>query len=69
MIGNAYAVAETGYSVLESGELDRATFQLVVESWLVALPNGKTLPESFAKPRSGLEKDSFLHIFAQKSGI
>jgi len=38
MIGNAYAVAETGYSVLESGELDRATFQLVVESWLVALP-------------------------------
>ena len=65
MIGNAYTVAETGYSVLESGELDRATFQLVVDSWLVALPNGKTLPESFAS-REAAEKAAFAHFCAEK---
>jgi len=65
MIGNAYAIAQTGYSVLESGELDRATFQLVVTSWLVALPNGETLPGSFAS-REAAEKAAFAHFCAEK---
>lgn len=65
MIGNAYPVAETGYSVLESGQLDRATFQLVITSWLVALPGGETLPELFSS-REVAEKAAFAYFCAEK---
>lgn len=46
MIGHAYPVDDTGYSVLESGELDRASLRLVVTAWLVVTPAGVPLPQS-----------------------
>ncbi len=60
MIGNAYPVANTGYSVLEWGELDRATFSLLIKAWLVALPNGQTLPTQYVS-REAAEQAALEH--------
>lgn len=42
MIGQVWPVADTGYSVLESGEINRQTLQLDVQGYLVADPRGDT---------------------------
>lgn len=44
MIGNAWPVGDTGYSVLEWGELDRQTLGLRITAWVVATPKGEQLP-------------------------
>lgn len=43
MIGNAWPVGDSGWSVLEEGELDRQTLQLRVTGWLVADPSGQVV--------------------------
>ena len=45
MIGNAWPVEATGYSVLEWGELDRQTLTLRVTAYVVADRRGDLLPE------------------------
>lgn len=45
MIGNAWPVADTGYSVLEWGELDRQTLSLRITAWVVVDPRGRQLPD------------------------
>lgn len=42
MIGNAWPVGDTGWTVLEQGALDPQTLQLRVTGWLVADPHGNT---------------------------
>ncbi|MEL0029011.1 MAG: hypothetical protein VW625_10215 [Perlucidibaca sp.] len=44
MIGNAWPVGDTGYSVLEWGELDRQTLSLKVTAWIVADRRGEQQP-------------------------
>ncbi len=44
MIGNAWPVADTGYSVLEWGELDRQTFSLRITAYIVVDPRGNQQP-------------------------
>lgn len=43
MIGNAWPVGDTGYSVLEWGDLDRATLGLRITAWVVADRRGTLL--------------------------
>ena len=43
MIGHARPVGDSGWSVLEQGELDRQTLGLRITGWLVADPSGRTL--------------------------
>ena len=44
MIGNAITWGETGYSILEEGELNRDTWALDVHHYLIARPNGDPVP-------------------------
>lgn len=44
MIGQAWPVPGTGYSVLEEGQIDRATLGMVVAGYWVATPRGDTWP-------------------------
>lgn len=44
MIGNAWPVGDTGYSVLEWGELDRQTFSLRVIAYIVVDRHGDQQP-------------------------
>lgn len=44
MIGNAWPVADTGYSVLEWGELDRQTFSLRITAYVVVDRRGDQQP-------------------------
>tara|TARA_Y100001963_G_scaffold138867_1_gene204155 strand:+ start:949 stop:1137 length:189 start_codon:yes stop_codon:yes gene_type:complete len=46
MIGNGYAWGD-GYTIMEEGELDRDTWQLRVDHYLVAGPDGRALPRRF----------------------
>ena len=48
MIGQVWPVADTGYSILESGEINRQTLQLDVQGYLIADPRGNTLATSYA---------------------
>ncbi len=48
MIGNAWPVDDTGYSVLEWGELDRRTLSLYVTAYIVADRRGDQLPDFHA---------------------
>jgi hypothetical protein len=48
MIGNGMAWGRTGYTIIEEGDLDRATLQLHVAHYLVAAPDGHPLPGRFA---------------------
>lgn len=48
MIGHAYPVADTGYSVLEEGELNRHTLSLDVQCFRVANPRGELLETRYA---------------------
>lgn len=54
MIGNAWPVGDTGYSVLEWGELDRQTFSLRITAWVVADPRGEQ-QEGFHPSREAAE--------------
>lgn len=47
MIGQAWPIASTGYSVLEQGEIDRQTLRLSVQAYLVADPRGNTFAEQY----------------------
>ncbi|WP_101676040.1 hypothetical protein [Alloalcanivorax mobilis] len=47
MIGNGIAWGERGHTIIEEGELDRATLQLRVDHYLVAAPDGRPLPGRF----------------------
>ena len=47
MIGNAIAWGKTGYSIIEEGELNRQTWALDVHHYLIAKPNGQSLPGKF----------------------
>lgn len=44
MIGNAWPVGDTGYSVLEWGDLDRQSFCLRITAWVVVDPRGEQQP-------------------------
>ncbi|MES3041741.1 MAG: hypothetical protein V4730_11410 [Pseudomonadota bacterium] len=48
MIGQVWPVADTGYSILESGEINRQTLQLDVQGYLIADPRGNTLAKGYA---------------------
>lgn len=54
MIGNAWPVGDTGYSVLEWGELDRQTFSLRITAWVIANPRGEQ-QEGFHASREAAE--------------
>lgn len=47
MIGNRYSAGEHGYTILEEGEINRQTLALDVRHYLVCLPNGDTLEQTF----------------------
>ena len=47
MIGNAFAWGQTGYSILEEGELNRETWALDIHHYLIARPDGENLPGRF----------------------
>ncbi|MDX1804040.1 MAG: hypothetical protein R3292_08155 [Alcanivorax sp.] len=47
MIGCAIAWGESGYSIIEEGELNRQTWALDIHHYLIARPNGQTLPGTF----------------------
>lgn len=51
MIGNAWPLANTGYSVLEEGDLDRQSFCLRITAWRVADPAGNVFAQYFATRR------------------
>lgn len=52
MIGQVWPVANTGYSILESGEINRQTLQLDVQGYLIADPRGNTLAKIYADQAS-----------------
>ena len=48
MIGNAYAWGQTGFSIVEEGELDAATLSLRIEHYRVVNRKGEMLEDTFA---------------------
>lgn len=44
MIGCGIAWGKSGYSILEEGELNRETWALDIHHYLVARPDGSTVP-------------------------
>lgn len=48
MIGHAYPVADTGYSVLEEGQLNPSTLSLEVTAYRIATPRGDLLEASYS---------------------
>lgn len=44
MIGNAIGWGQSGYSIIEEGELNRQTWALDIHHYLIAKPNGDNLP-------------------------
>lgn len=47
MIGNGFPFGKTGYVILEEGDLDPSSFQLLVRHYLVVKPSGETVPGCF----------------------
>lgn len=47
MIGNQLAWGDSGYTILEEGELDRESVQLRVTHYLVCMPSGEALDDVF----------------------
>lgn len=43
MIGNRISCGSKGYTILEQGDINRATLELDVSSWLVCRPDGSEL--------------------------
>ncbi|NPU90743.1 MAG: hypothetical protein HPY82_02425 [Gammaproteobacteria bacterium] len=56
MIGNGFPFGSTGYVILEEGDLDPASFQLVVRHYLVVKPSGETVSGKFTM----LEAQNFI---------
>ncbi len=52
MIGNGYPFGKTGYVILEEGDLDPSSWQLVVRHYLVVKPSGETVPGTFTFPEA-----------------
>jgi len=48
VIGNAYAWGQTGFSIVEEGELDAATLSLRIEHYRVVNRKGEMLEDTFA---------------------
>ncbi len=48
MIGNRISWGETGYTILEEGDINRHTLQLDVHHYLVCRPNGEMLEDRFS---------------------
>lgn len=48
MIGNAFAWGETGYSIVEEGDLNPATLSLTIHHYRVVNRKGEMLSEKFA---------------------
>ncbi len=47
MIGNAIVWGQSGYSIIEEGELNRQTWALDVHHYLIAKPSGQAVPGRF----------------------
>ena len=47
MIGNAIGWGQSGYSIIEEGELNRQTWAPDVHHYLIAKPNGQPVPGKF----------------------
>jgi hypothetical protein len=54
MIGHVYAVANTGWSVLEIGELDRTTFSLAVQGYQISNRAGDSVGELYSTLETAL---------------
>lgn len=48
MIGNAYPWGQTGFSIVEEGELDASTLSLKIQHYRVVNRKGEMLEEKFA---------------------
>ena len=48
MIGNGYPYGNTGYVILEEGEINPSTLQLDVRHYLVVQPNGEQVSGNFS---------------------
>lgn len=55
MIGNRLSHGETGYTILEEGELDRQSFQLRASHYLICRPNGETLDGTYTLEQAQAE--------------
>ncbi len=55
MIGNVFPVADTGWSVLEVGELDRATFSLQVQGYQISNRTGDSIGELYSELNAAME--------------
>ncbi|HVK99493.1 MAG TPA: hypothetical protein VM553_06760 [Dongiaceae bacterium] len=47
MIGNGFPYGRSGYVILEEGDLDPSSLQLVVDHYLVVEPSGETVSGIF----------------------
>ena len=47
MIGNGFPCGSSGYVILEEGDLDPSSLQLVVRHYLVVKPSGETVSGVF----------------------
>ena len=48
MIGNRYSWGVSGFTILEVGEINRQTFQLDIQHYIVCRPDGSELDEVFS---------------------
>lgn len=48
MIGNGYPYGQSGYVILEEGEINPATLQLDVRHYLVVKPSGEQVSGNFS---------------------
>ena len=58
MIGNRHSWGASGFTILEVGEINRQTFQLDIEHYLVCRPLLTTMDESFtlAEAKAEIER-------------
>jgi hypothetical protein len=55
MIGNVYPVEDSGWSVLEVGELDRASFSLQVQGYQISNRAGDSVGNLFSTLNAAVE--------------
>lgn len=61
MIGNAYPYKETGYSILEQGDIDAQSLQLKIYNYIVVDPHGSQIAEVADIAAAEQLIDSLLH--------